>query len=66
MSSKAVDTMLTQTPAKLHSVLVSNEFCRSIILLVYCCIRVDLNITAISAIAVLYLIQGEIPSREDT
>jgi hypothetical protein len=34
--------------------------------LVYCCIRVDLNITAISAIAVLYLIQGEIPSREDT
>jgi len=56
MSSEGVDTMLTQTPAKLLSVLVPNVSCRRVVRLPQSHIPVELNIAAIAAIAAIVAI----------
>ena len=53
MSSEGVDTMLTQTPAKLLSVLVPNVSCRRIVRLPLSRIPVELITVAIAAIAAI-------------
>jgi hypothetical protein len=60
MSSKGVDTMLTQTPAKLLSVLIPNVSCQRIVRLTESSIPIELNTTAIAA---LKAVECEISSR---